>query len=333
MRNFIGLARALFLQAFRNKFSFFFNILLPLIFFIMFGLVFSDLSGSNFSFAYFSDIDLNIEGVRYRDKELLLKEKNKFDAIAIVVADDEIIVYKNFDDYTVDSWIESLKIELERKLNNSKKILEVDEKPINIASISQLEYIFTGTLALSIMSIGMFSTINIFSTRGKSGLIKRFKVLPLSPTSFVFSFSFSQFLIGFVSIILIRITSIFLFSMEIKENLFYIVISIISSTLGMIGFGVILSVLFPRIASSIAQVLYTIFIFFSGIYFPTDFLPKFLKFISLFTPVKYMVNMFRYSYGIKEISQINFFIYSIFMSLLGIFLLSYGGKILFYKEE
>ncbi|SHH31732.1 ABC transporter permease [Thermosipho atlanticus] len=330
MRNFWGLSKAFFLESFRNRFSFFFNILLPMVFFLLFGLVFSE--STDYLFAYYSDTDISIKGVRYTNKDLLIKSKNNYHAVAII-ENNKVIVFKNSDGYAVDSWINGIKIELERKINNVTQIINVKSEKVDSFFFSNIEYIFTGTLALSIMSIGMFGAINLFSKSRNNGTIRKFKTLPLSPHTFVFSFSFSQFLISFISILLIRAISIFLFSFDIRENLFMILISIVSSSLGMIGFGVILSILFPKTASSVAQFLYTIFIFFSGIYFPIDFLPPFLKSISFFTPVKYVVEMFKYSYGIKEINHGSFLIYSLIMSILGFFLLSFGGKILFFKEE
>jgi ABC-2 type transport system permease protein len=322
------LTKSLFLEYFRNKISFFFNILFPLVLFILFSLVFFSEDTANF--AYFSDIDLDIYGKSYNDEEKLLSDRGKYDAVA-VIKDNEVIVYKNSNSAMVYVWIDTLVNKV--KSFGLKNVVNIKETKLDYIIFSQRENIYIGTFALSIMSIGMFSVVNLFDRYKRVGTLKRLKLLPMSSLSFVFSFSISQFFISFISLVIIRLIGAFLFSISLKVNVFYFSIALVSSVIGMLGIGTLISVLFKKSAANVSQFLYIVFIFFSGIYFPLEFLPKFLKNLSFFIPVKYIVDIFKFSMGMQVIYISKFFIYSFILIVFGLFLLLIGGKILFETEK
>ncbi|ABR30029.1 ABC transporter [Thermosipho melanesiensis] len=320
----INLIKALFLESFRNKISFFSSILLPVIFFLIFAFVFSD--EVNVTFAYFCNNRLDIPGVYFEDKEKLLKEKDKYSAVAII--EDEIVVYKNYDDYTVDLWINDIK----QKVATTIDVLRINEKELDYIKLSEKERIYLGSFVLSLISIGMFSSVNLFERYRNFGVIKRFKLLPLSAFQFIFSFSISQFIVSFFSFVIVRLIGLVVFSIDLKVNYFYFLLSFVSAVIGMLGIGSFLSVVFKKSASSIAQFLYTIFVFFSGVYFPLNFLPDFLKRITYFLPVKYINENFQYSI-FRLFSFERFLLQNLFLLSFGIIFLYVGGKILFSKEE
>ncbi|RDI92610.1 ABC transporter [Thermosipho africanus Ob7] len=252
------LTKSLFLEYFRNKISFFFNILFPLVLFILFSLVFFSEDTANF--AYFSDIDLDIYGKSYNDEEKLLSDRRKYDAVA-VIKDNEIIVYKNSNSAMVYVWIDTLVNKV--KSFGLKNVVNIKETKLDYKIFSQRENIYIGTFALSIMSIGMFSVVNLFDRYKRVGTLKRLKLLPMSPLSFVFSFSISQFFISFISLVIIRLIGVFLFSISLKVNVLYFSIALISSVIGMLGIGTLISVLFKKkCGQCISVFVYCIYIFF-----------------------------------------------------------------------
>ncbi|QTA37354.1 ABC transporter permease [Thermosipho ferrireducens] len=335
MKSFFELMIALFKQSFRNRAAFFMNIIFPAIFLIMFGLVFKDNNVEKYKYAYYSqsNIPLNVQGEKYDDKNLLTKNISKYDIVAFI-EDSSITFYINYRDFNTESWINSVKLDVERYLNNQKQIIRiVDIKKTLPTMPSQLAFIFTGTLAISILSSGMFSSITIFSDYKRHGLFKRLKVLPLSPLKFVLDFSFSQFFISFISVISIRLIALLMFSdLNIKINVIYFLIAVFSTTFGMISLGIVLTLLFGKASSLVGQFLYTVFFFFSGIYFPISFLPDFLEKLSYFMPVKYVVEMIRFSAGLGSLSSKMFLIYALFFTGIGLFFVTWAGYFVFHEE-
>ncbi|MBT1248558.1 MULTISPECIES: ABC transporter permease [unclassified Thermosipho (in: thermotogales)] len=323
----INLIKALFLESFRNKISFFFGILLPVVFFIMFAQVFSN--EKEVSFAYFSDKPLDIPGKYYSNKDALMKNRYNY-AVSAFVESKKIVVYKNYNDYTVDLWIDDLK----RKVNtiDFREIVRINERILDYKVLNEKESIYLGSFVLSLVSIGMFSAINLFERYKEIGIIRRFRILPLNAFLFVLSFSLSQFIVSLISFVVVRLVGIFLFNINLKVDYLFFAFSFISAVLGMLGVGILLSISFEKFANSVAQFLYTIFIFFSGIYFPIDFLPKFLKNITYFLPIRYIFDNFKYSI-FKQDSFGKFLLQNVSLIIFGVVLLYFGGKILFAPEE
>ncbi|MCK5827855.1 ABC transporter permease, partial [Candidatus Bipolaricaulota bacterium] len=98
---------------------------------------------------------------------------------------------------------------------------------------------------------------------------------------------------------------------------FRYIIFVICATLGTMGMGTVIALLVrrPSSASSLANVLAMVMMFFAGIYFPVEFMPAFLRAISNGLPLTHMANAMRYVTGVIEMSEAEF--WTITFSLLG----------------
>ncbi|MBU1048479.1 ABC transporter permease, partial [Candidatus Bipolaricaulota bacterium] len=96
------------------------------------------------------------------------------------------------------------------------------------------------------------------------------------------------------------------------------VIFVILATLGTMGMGTVIALLVrrPSSASSLANVLAMVMMFFAGIYFPIEFMPSFLRAVSRGLPLTHMANAMRYVTGVVEMSEGEF--WSITFAMLGI---------------
>jgi ABC-2 type transport system permease protein len=135
-------------------------------------------------------------------------------------------------------------------------------------------------------------------------------------------------MVSFISILLILVASTVLFKTTFDVNWPLFIISIISSTLGMMALGLFLTLIFknPETADTAASILMVIMIFLAGIYFPIAFLPNYLRVVSSMLPVKYVAELIRHSLGIEVIPLINFIILNVALSLSGILLLYFTGR-------
>ncbi|MDD4479218.1 MAG: ABC transporter permease, partial [Mesotoga sp.] len=130
------------------------------------------------------------------------------------------------------------------------------------------------------------------------------------------------------SILLIILVSKLLFKTTFQIDWPIFLISVISSTLGMMALGLFLTLIFknPETADSAASILMVIMIFLAGIYFPLAFLPDYLRVVSMFMPVKYVGELMRHSLGIELLPVMNFVLINLVLSLCGIALLYFTGR-------
>jgi ABC-2 type transport system permease protein len=104
----------------------------------------------------------------------------------------------------------------------------------------------------------------------------------------------------------------------------------------MFAFGVLLALIFkkPETSNNVGSILFTIMMFFSGIYFPIKFLPHYLQIVSLFLPATYITQFMRYSFGVENLSLIYIYTFNLsVMVISGILLLLTSKRLFALKEE
>ncbi|POZ89183.1 hypothetical protein AA80_01880 [Petrotoga sibirica DSM 13575] len=211
---------------------------------------------------------------------------------------------------------------------------EFVETPIGESQENFLDFILTGVIGFSLLSGGMFSMINIFGRYRKLGTIKRLKASPMKPIELTLSASSTKLFLNLVSMFIIVFLGKIIFDSSLTFNWSLLVIVFFTSSIGMMGFGILLLLLFkePSVTIEIASILYFAMTFFSGVYFPVEFLPSSVRWVGNILPVKYVVDLVRYTGNIKQISLNAFVIINLVLFVGGLSLLFVSSEV-FLKEE
>jgi len=333
-------------EAFRNRLEIFFTLFFPMIFLLLFGFFF----GGSESYQKVSvglyqtgpyDISAVIEesgawNLRLYDGETDIGEAVKNGDILLgMIFNGEKITYLHQEgnleqQSTIEMARASISAAVEKKINNARSFIVVENIPETAGRIraTDADYTMSGVIAISLLSAGMFSVISVFGRYRKRGVLDRFKITPLRPFTFVLGSTLTRFLVSLVSIVLILVVSRLLFRTTFQIDWLPFLVSILSSTLGMMALGLFLTLLFrnPETADAAASILMVIVVFFAGIYFPLSFLPDYLRVISIFLPVKYVAELIRHSLGIEFVSTSYFVITNLVLFLSGVVLLYFTGK-------
>jgi len=82
------------------------------------------------------------------------------------------------------------------------------------------------------------------------------------------------------------------------------------ATIGMMGFGTVIALLVrrPSSAGNVANAIAIVMMFFSGIYFPIEFMPRFLRTLSLALPLRHLAEAMRYATGVSDMSPLRFWL-------------------------
>jgi ABC-2 type transport system permease protein len=333
-------------EAFRNKLEVFFTLFFPMIFLLLFGFFFggsSDYQKTSVGLYQTGTYDISpvIEdtgawSLSLFDDETSLEEKIKSGDILLgVTFDGEKIsyLYREGDVgqlSTIEMARASISAAVEKKINNVKSLIVVENIPETAGRVraTDADYTMSGVVAISLLSAGMFSVISLFGRYRKRGVLDRFKITPLKPMTFILGSTLTRFLVSLVSILLIMIVSRLLFRTTFQTDWLLFLISIISSTLGMMALGLFLTLIFrnPETAETAASILMVIMVFLAGIYFPLSFLPDYLRIVSAFLPVKYVAELMRHSLGIELVSTAYFVTTNVVLSFSGVLLLYFTGK-------
>lgn len=316
---------------FRNKFLLIMNLILPIIFMLMFGAVFGKQSGA-YKVAYYSDRDINIESGNW----VKIDKPSDVESIKALKFDIVILAEKGkIDVYYLSSMAQSERDVLlfrtkYSSAQNQSSVIEIKAHNLELErQLSDLEYIMIGVIAVSLLSVGLNAGVSIFSKYVRYGLFKRFMVTKVKPAHLLFSSVGAQLITGIISSFIILILSRLVFGVNLFVKLhdipLYIAV-VFASVMINLSIGVLLSLFFKKAAESISSLIYTIFIFFSGVYFPITIIPKSLRIISYFTPPRYVHMMFQKLYGVNSMDNVLFFVLIIGFSFFGLLLGSYAIK-------
>lgn len=165
-------------------------------------------------------------------------------------------------------------------------------------ALSYKDYVLPGMIAYTIMSSGIYSLAYWMVDLKSRGIIKRLSATPIKSWELVLSLVASRIVIMLIQAIIITMVGMFFFHAKVSLNFLLPILFII------LGGGVFLTIglLIAGVATSYesAAPLTTIvgmpFAFLGNIFFPSESLPKILKYISNVLPISFLSDGLRASY-------------------------------------
>jgi len=136
--------------------------------------------------------------------------------------------------------------------------------------------------------------ISVAGEREK-GTIEQLIVTPLSGLEILAGKMLTYMMIGFVDAVLPLLAAVYLFGLAIKGNLMLLGLFIVIFTAASLSLGILSSVFAKNQLQAVQQVLPAIYvsIFLSGVFYPLESIPNFLRPISYFIPLTYMNHALR----------------------------------------
>lgn len=341
---FVNLTKTFMKETFRNKLDIFFTMLFPVLFIIIFGNLF--MLGGNGEEAwdigiageYESDIEAYFsphEMATY-DSEVELQQALEDGAVDVGVhlREETATVYllESFQSMGEGIFLQQFVENAIRKyaIDFEEEITTVEDQLVAAGDVEafEIDYLVTGIMGLSLLSGGMFATIGVFGRYKKQGVIKRFMATPMKPWEFVVSASLTKVLLNFLSILVIVYLARFLYGVTLGFHWGIFLIIILTSSIGMMGFGVLVLLVFKKTETALtgASILYVIMTFFSGVYFPVAFIPDQFQWVSRLLPVTYIIDVLRYGAGIETMSRAYFISLNLAFVAIGGVLLVFASK-------
>jgi ABC-2 type transport system permease protein len=323
MRAFNKLITANFKQFIRDRTALFFTFAFPLLFMVIFGLAFSgeqDISykiglinndnspiGASISETLLQIPVFEISGGKLNDN-LAELEDGKLSAVVLIPTgleeslssglSAEITVYYDPSQTTSSPIIlsvlnESINI-INLQLTGQPVLLHLAEESIQAQQLRNIDYLVPGILAMSIMFLGMFGGVPMVEWREKQ-VLKRFGATPLRRSTMIFSQVAYRLILAVVQAVIIIAVAFFAFDVQIVGNWFLL--------LGLVLFGALTFVSIGYFAVSraktvegampIINLVQFPMLFLSGIFFPVEFFPDFMRPIVDAIPLTYLGDGFR----------------------------------------
>ena len=305
---------------FRRKSSIFWSLFFPVVTMLVLGNAgFIGYSAPNVGLYVNGEIDdktvnklkasnsINIRDYISENEALTALEKGTLSALITLNNNSKIIVTTREGDVAEQEVVENFVFKMMNE--NVGEIKNVSNEIAEMNYQGYKGFIVPGIAAMAIMQNGIFSVVFTLLSYKNQGVLKRLKAAPISPSHFIVGHLISRVSIIILQTFVLLLMGVFVLNVSIGQgNIFAWINILFLSFLGGILFlaiGLAISSLAPNedSAPAIANLVTFPMLFLSGVFFPIDFLPKIIGYISNLLPLTHLAQGIRLSalYGNSSI--------------------------------
>lgn len=307
----------------RDREGLFWLIAFPIIFIFIFGIVFSGTDEVNVDIGIIADtqnnlvnqIVENIDGITAfnvfqgtKEAELAALQKGKR-SLVIELPDIDYLEVTSGQTYMIPVHYDASETEtnqvllpvidqvfskIDDLLTGKKRIFEIKPQPVQSIELSNFDYILPGILAMSLMQLGLFGSLQFLSLRERK-IIRGLGVTPLPKGTIIWSEVIVRLLVALLQTSLIILIGKTIFKVTIVGSIFSVAGVVIIGSLTFISMGFMLISFSKTIEAGrgLIQVIQFPMMFLSGIFFPIAIMPKYIQPIIKAIPLTYLGDALR----------------------------------------
>lgn len=173
------------------------------------------------------------------------------------------------------------------KLVPTEKPFSVEQQAAKTTTLKPFDYVFSGLIGFSILSMGLFGLANGLPSDKKAGYLRRLRATPLRASQLILSTMLNYLLIGLLSIAVMMVVGIWMFEFQMKGDWLNFTAFVGLGTIIMLGFGLAIGGWAKNEiqAAPLTQIIAMPMMFLSGSFFPRFLMPEWLQTISTFLPL------------------------------------------------
>ena len=173
-------------------------------------------------------------------------------------------------------------------------LLTLSQESISTHQLNYIDFLVPGILAMSIMFLGLFGAINMVARREKM-VLKRFGATPISSSLVVVSQVTYRLIVALAQTTIIIAIARFVFNVHMVGNWFLLAGYVLLGTLALISIGyfIVARARTVEAAQPIIQLVQFPMMFLSGIFFPIEILPATMKPVINAMPLTYLGDALR----------------------------------------
>ncbi|HHV62611.1 MAG TPA: ABC transporter permease [Firmicutes bacterium] len=184
--------------------------------------------------------------------------------------------------------------EIERGITGAPRIFDVVDQPVQHARLKDIDYLLPGILAMALMQLGLFGSLRAVSLREQK-ILKSLGATPLPRSLLLAAEVVVRMIMALVQTCAIVVIGHLVFDVNIIGSWLEVFGIVLLGAVTFVSMGYML-VSFAKTEESgqgIIQVVQFPMMFLSGIFFPIDFMPSFLRSIINAMPLTYLGDLLR----------------------------------------
>lgn len=185
---------------------------------------------------------------------------------------------------------------INQKLTHHTDPFLVEQKATKTADLSSFDYVFSGLLGFSILSLGIFGMANSFPADKKAGILRRLRATPLRSSQLILATAINYLLVGALSIVMMFVVGTLVFDFQMRGDYLSFSIFTLVSIITMFGFGLAIGgwAKNENQAAPLSNLVAFPLMFLSGTFFPRFLMPDWLEGITKYLPLTPIVDGLRY---------------------------------------
>jgi ABC-2 type transport system permease protein len=183
---------------------------------------------------------------------------------------------------------------INQALSGRPPTLAVDTRPLQTQGLTNAAYFVPSILAMALMQLGVFAAIPLTAQREKL-ILKRLNATPLSRGTLVASNVLTRLIIAVVQTLIIVGLGMVLFGVSVVGSPLVAAALVVLGAMTFLSIGYLIAS-YARTedtANSLASVVQFPLMFLSGIFFPIDFMPEWLRPVAAVMPLTYLGDALR----------------------------------------
>lgn len=348
MTGFRDLLRTQTLVFLRDKMALFFTVLFPIVFILIFGFVWGGIEGPRSirlgvlmppeAEAELLDQVLGAQGTvavsRYLDRAALEADLAKRRLDLGLAWDGELLLFlqdptRVQEGYALTELARGIGAEFDLRRQGLSTVVGAERVYVGRSvATGWFNMLVPGVMAFSILTAGLLAVSGRITQMKERKLLDRLLVTPMSPAALLAAIAGVRLVVGYVATLTTLLVAVALFQVRFQVNWLFYTSFVVAATLGAMGLGTVIALVVrrPGSASTVASIVAQIMMFLSGVYFPVELMPSFLRTVSRALPLTYMVEAMRFVTGVADMSLTKFAATTSVFLLLGVALFPVLGR-------
>jgi ABC-2 type transport system permease protein len=315
-------------RLFRDKVGIFFVFVFPLIFLLVFGGLFGQDRDISFNIALINESSTEFATdfeERLRDNEIFAvddevaglddaqEQMNRGSIDAVITLPDGFgevnpgvgyptgtaeVLYDRGNEQagvTLGSIMESIFADINAELVPVETPFEVAVEATEIEGLTTLDYIFSGLLGFTILSLGVFGPTTVFPRMKEKGILRRYNTTPIKVWQYFAGNVLSNSFVGLLAVAVMFIVALLLFNVSMRGDYLSLAVITILGTIVLFGVGLAAGgwAKNEMQAAPLANLVAFPMMFLSGVFFPRFLMPDWLQTASDFLPLTPLIDGLR----------------------------------------
>ena len=184
--------------------------------------------------------------------------------------------------------------EYDRTIGHTPSLIQIQEKTLQTRDIRAIDYLVPGILAMALMQLGIFAAMPLVVER-ENRVLKRLGATPLRRSTMILSAVIFRLMIAVGQAALIIIVARLVFDVPMMGSWLFLAGIVILGTLTFLAMGYMMSAFAKTQETAMPMLMVVQFpmMFLSGIFFPTEMMPSFMRPIMDAMPLTYLGDSLR----------------------------------------